>query len=121
MKASPLVLVRPRGYIVNLVIVAVLAAGFVLALRAYAQGSYNKPAGSGKYYNKHYDWQHGDYPPNTVRGEAVDEARAGITLNRTPVSIRTPECFPAEPRDVFWQMDMVAGPGGKLQPLNFDE
>src|SRR5207253_5179696 len=32
------------------------------------------------------------------------------------------ECFPAESRDLFWQMDMVAsGPNGKLQPLNFDE
>ena len=34
---------------------------------------------------------------------------------------RTPECFPAAPRDLFWQMDQVASADGQLQPLNFDE
>src|SRR5687767_1559957 len=37
--------------------------------------------------------------------EAMDEPLAGETLRGTPVTPRTPECFPAEPRDVFWQMD----------------
>ncbi|HVF71359.1 MAG TPA: cytochrome c [Chthoniobacterales bacterium] len=123
MKASLLAFVRSRRYTLSLVTVSLLAAAVFVAfrLRAHGQGSYQATPGAGKYYDKHYDWQDGDYPPNTVKGEAVDEARSGMTLNRTPVSIRVPECFPAEPRDVFWQMDMVAGPDGKLQPLNFDE
>lgn len=33
---------------------------------------------------------------------------------------RTVECFRPESRDVFWQMDQVADPAGKLQPLAFD-
>ncbi len=59
--------------------------------------------------------------PNPIAGEALDEANGGFTLRGTPVTQRTPECFPAEPRDLFWKMDQVPGPDGKLQPLNFDE
>jgi hypothetical protein len=93
-----------------------------LRLRAYGQAaSYSAAAPGKEHAYHHYDWQHGQYPPGTIKGEAVDEARAGMTLNGTPVSQRTDECFPAEPRDLFWQMDMVAGPNGRLQPLNFDE
>ena len=123
MKASLSALLRTRRYTLSLVTVSLLAGAMVLGLRlrAHAQGSYQTPPAPGKYYDKHYDWQGGDYPPGAVKGEAVDEARSGMTLNRTPVSIRTPECFPAEPRDVFWEMDQVAGPDGKLQPLDFDE
>src|ERR1043166_138146 len=123
MKASLSALLRTRRYTLSLVTVSLLAGATVLGLRlrAHAQGSYQTPPAPGKYYDKHYDWQGGDYPPGAVKGEAVDEARSGMTLNRTPVSIRTPECFPAEPRDVFWEMDQVAGPDGKLQPLDFDE
>jgi hypothetical protein len=63
-----------------------------------------------------------DYNENTDRSEALDEAKGGRTLRGTPVARRTAECFPAEPRDLFWQMDQVAsGPNGELQPLNFDE
>lgn len=58
-------------------------------------------------------------PP--VAGHALDEPMSGHTLRGTPVTKRTPECFPAERRNVFWQMDAVAsGPGGALEPLNFD-
>ena len=60
-------------------------------------------------------------PKGVIPGEAVDEAKGGRTQNGTPVTYRTPECFPAEPRDVFWQMDWVAGADGHLMPLNFDE
>jgi mono/diheme cytochrome c family protein len=122
MKARVPTLLPSHPYTFSL-LVALLAVALLLGwrLRADGQGSYHSSSASGKYYDKHYDWQKGNYPPDTIRGEAVDEARSGMTLNRTPVTIRTPECFPAEPRDVFWQMDMVAGPDGKLQPLNFDE
>jgi len=56
----------------------------------------------------------------SVRNEPMDEALGGKTLKGTRITARTPECFPAEPRDLFWQMDMVAGNDGKLHPLNFD-
>jgi hypothetical protein len=62
------------------------------------------------------------YSAGTVKGEALDEAKDVVTLRGTLVTPRTPECFPAEPRDLFWQMDQVAsGPNGQLQLLNFDE
>ena len=124
MKASLLSLLRSRGHTFSFVSIALLAVALVLALRLRAHGqssSYRSAAPGKDYAYRHYDWQHGDYPPGTIKGEAVDEARSGMTLNRTPVSIRTPECFPAEPRDVFWQMDKVADRDGKLQPLDFDE
>jgi hypothetical protein len=122
MKASLLTLLRSPRY-TPILGIALVAFGLLLGLRQRVEGQGNdrtSPA-PGKYYDKHYDWQRGDYPPGTIRGEAVDEARSGMTLNRTPVSVRTPECFPAEPRDIFWQMDMVAGRDGKLHPLDFDE
>ena len=54
-------------------------------------------------------------------GEPLDEALGGRTLHGTPITPRVPECFPAESRDLFWQMDMVsAGKDAPLRPLNFD-
>ena len=67
-----------------------------------------------------------DYPRvNALRAKAdpsepMDEALGGRTLHGTPITPRVPECFPAEYRDLFWQMDMVPGDDGKLHPLNFD-
>lgn len=62
-----------------------------------------------------------DYPKGTNPDGPLDEAMGGRTLKGTPITPRTPECFPAEPRNFFWQMDKVAtGPNGELQPLNFD-
>ena len=62
------------------------------------------------------------YLKGTIAGEALDEAKGGKTLRGTPVTPRTAECFPAEPRDLFWKMDWVADPeSGVLEPLNFDE
>src|SRR5262245_15414666 len=49
-----------------------------------------------------------DLGGTTVAGEAQDEAKSGKTLRGTPVTRRTEYCFPAEPRDLLWQMDMVA-------------
>jgi hypothetical protein len=52
----------------------------------------------------------------------MDEPEGGMTRKGTPVTYRTKECFPAETRDLFWEMDQVAsGPNGKLEPLNFDK
>ena len=61
------------------------------------------------------------YLKETVPGEALDEAKGGKTLRSTSVSPRTDRCFPAEPRDLFWQMDQVVWKRGHLEPLNFDE
>ncbi len=56
-----------------------------------------------------------------IPGEPLDEPLGGKTLHGTPITPRIPECFPAETRDLFWQMDMVsAGKDAPLQPLNFD-
>ena len=56
-----------------------------------------------------------------IPGEKMDEALSGQTPHGTPITPRTPECFPAESRDLFWQMDLVsAGPNAPLRPLNFD-
>lgn len=58
---------------------------------------------------------------NADKSEPMDEALAGKTMKGTPVMPRTPECFPAESRDLFWKMDMVAtDKDGPLHPLNFD-
>jgi hypothetical protein len=52
---------------------------------------------------------------------AKDEPEGGRTAQGTPVEKRTEECFPAEPRNLFWEVDQVAsGPGGKLERLNYD-
>ena len=56
-----------------------------------------------------------------IKGEPLDEALGGRTQFGTPVTPRTAECFPAEPRDLFWQMDWVSGKNGQLEPLDFDE
>lgn len=65
-----------------------------------------------------------DLRAKAVPGEAMDEALGGKTLAGTPVTPRVAECFPAEERDLFWQMDMVPDetePGHPLRPLNFDK
>ncbi len=61
------------------------------------------------------------HPKGTIPGEVLDEAMGGKTINGTPVTPRTAECFPAEPRDLFWKMDWVVGKDGKFGPLDFDE
>lgn len=57
---------------------------------------------------------------NAVKTEPMDEALGGMTLQGTPITPRIPECFPAEARDLFWQMDMVPDADGAMRPLNFD-
>jgi hypothetical protein len=49
-----------------------------------------------------------------------DEAQGGRTALGTPVARRIEECFPAEPRNLFWEVDKVtSGPNGALEPLNY--
>jgi hypothetical protein len=50
-----------------------------------------------------------------------DEPQGGRTAQGSPVAKRIEECFPAEPRNLFWEVDKIAGgPGGQLVPLNYD-
>ncbi len=48
-----------------------------------------------------------------------DEPKGGVTFGGTPITKRTKYCFPAEPRNVFSEVDMVVGPDGQLQPFNW--
>src|SRR5882724_7379198 len=61
------------------------------------------------------------YSQNTDPTAPLDEAMGGRTLRGTPVTKRTPECFPAEQRDFFHEMDQIVGPDGVLHSLNFDK
>jgi hypothetical protein len=49
----------------------------------------------------------------------ADEAQAGMTEAGTPISKRTEQCFPAEQRDLFSEVDKVAGPDGTLVPFSY--
>ena len=50
-----------------------------------------------------------------------DEPQGGRTGQGSPVVKRIEECFPAEPRNLFWEVDRIAsGPGGTLERLNYD-
>src|SRR2546423_15698917 len=95
MKASLLTFLHSRRYTLSLVTVALLTGALLFGLRLRAQGqdSYHASSAPGKYYDKHYDWQGGDYPPGTVKGEAVREGGSGIALNRRPGLISTPGTF----------------------------
>ena len=55
-----------------------------------------------------------DAEPNQLDTSAPpDEAQGGVTEAGTPISPRTEDFFPAEQRDLFWQMDQVVGPDGR--------
>jgi mono/diheme cytochrome c family protein len=51
-----------------------------------------------------------------------DEPMGGFTRRGTPVNKRTKECFPAEQRNLFNEVDEVpGGPGGALEPFDFSD
>jgi hypothetical protein len=105
---------------------AFLALAAVVASRAHdnpaeqaaGPADWKKPS-SGENSNPHQ--KPAGQLKGTIAGEPLDEAKSGRTLLGTPVTPRTADCFPAEPRDLFWQMDWVAGKDGRLVPLDFDE
>lgn len=75
-----------------------------------------KPSGAAPHYPRVDALQ-----KNAVPGEPMDEALGGKTQKGTPITPRIPECFPAESRDLFWEMDMVSsGKDEPLRPVNFD-
>jgi hypothetical protein len=49
-----------------------------------------------------------------------DEAQSGKTLSGTPITPRSEWCFPAETRNLFHDVDMIAsGPNGELNPIDY--
>ena len=112
-----------RNHLCKAVTILLVAAGTSLAHdnpaeQAAAATYSNQPIDSKKpnpHQNSAYQLR------GTIPGEPLDEAKSGRTLLGTPVTPRTEECFPAEPRDLFWQMDQVADEKGHLVPLDFDE
>jgi hypothetical protein len=52
-------------------------------------------------------------------GAPLDEAKGGRTMRGTPITPRTKDCFPAEPRNVFHEVDQVVGKDGKLAPFDW--
>ena len=46
-----------------------------------------------------------------------DEPKGGMTLGGTPITKRTKDCFPAEPRNVFSEVDMVRRSRGRAAAL----
>ena len=107
-----------------LITIALFTILGALAIRLYAD---NKGADRGyptsgrAGYGAHRKSGKSYCPAGTIRGEALDEAKGGRTLNGTPVAPRTEDRFPAEPRDLFWQMDQVVWDKGHLESLDFDE
>ncbi|GLS19739.1 hypothetical protein GCM10007874_27560 [Labrys miyagiensis] len=60
--------------------------------------------------------------PDAVDPNApLDEAQGGMTEAGTPVGKRGEGCFPAEQRNVFENVDMIAGPNGVPQPFSYVE
>ncbi|MBB2720301.1 UNVERIFIED_ORG: hypothetical protein GGD48_005587 [Rhizobium etli] len=48
-----------------------------------------------------------------------DEPQGGLTEAGTPLNKRDETCFPAEQRNLFGDLDMVAGPGGTLHRFDY--
>ena len=113
--------VRPKYGFVMVALIVMIGA---LAIRLHAdRGSADREyaARSDRKDDGPYAKRSRSYPAGTISGEALDEAKGGRTLHGTPVAPRTEYCFPAEPRDLFWQMDQVVWDKGHLEPLDFDE
>lgn len=61
-----------------------------------------------------------DATPNGIDPSAPpDEPQGGLTEAGTPLNKRGEECFPAEPRNLFSDVDMVPGADGKLHPFDY--
>ncbi|AYG69317.1 hypothetical protein CCGE531_25130 (plasmid) [Rhizobium sp. CCGE531] len=61
-----------------------------------------------------------DATPNGIDPSApADEPQGGATEAGTPVNKRGEECFATEQRDLFSDVDMVAGADGKLRPFDY--
>ncbi|HWM69784.1 MAG TPA: hypothetical protein VNO35_24615 [Steroidobacteraceae bacterium] len=65
-------------------------------------------------------WRHFQTTPDPSAPQ--DEAKGGRTALGTPITPRLPECFPAEPRNIFSQVDQVADPDNHaLRPFDYTD
>ena len=95
---------------------AVLSAGTA----AIAAGQENRFPGASHVPNAQPGWQRLETGADT--GAPLDEAQGGRTARGTPIAKRNEHCFPAETRNLFYEIDMVAsGPGGRLEPFDFTD
>ena len=98
-----------------------LALGFSLCLALAASADSKDPPaypGAGHTPSSQPGWNSFQTKPDPDAPQ--DEAQGGKTARGTPVNKRDENSFPAEYRNVFWEVDMVpSGPGGKLEPLDY--
>ncbi|PYR44231.1 MAG: hypothetical protein DMF95_23970 [Acidobacteria bacterium] len=95
---------------------AMLAAGTA----AFAAGQDNRYPGAGHVPESQPGWQR--FETEADPAAPFDEAQGGRTARGTPVAKRNEHCFPAETRNLFHQVDMVAsGPGGRLEPFDYTD
>lgn len=95
---------------------AMLAAGTA----AFAAGQDNRYPGASHVPESQPGWQR--FETEADPAAPLDEAEGGRTARGTPVAKRNEHCFPAETRNLFSEVDMVAsGPGGRLEPFDFTD
>src|SRR5262245_58511110 len=98
-------------------LIAILALlGTAVAVTAAAAGQSDYPAASLTPLSAP-GWN--DAPNQLDESAPPDEAQGGMTEAGTPISKRVEACFPAEQRDVFADVDQVAGPDGVLHRLSY--
>ena len=67
---------------------------------------------------KHWD----EFQTNAENDAPADEPMGGFTAAHTPVNPRKPHCFPAERRNLFWEVDQVYDENAKqLVPFDYRE
>jgi hypothetical protein len=94
-----------------------LALGAIAA--ACGGGSAGSFAGASHVPNSQPGWE--QWQTAADPAAPLDEAKGGRTARGTPITKRVAECFPAETRNVFSQVDMVAGADGKLHPFDYTD
>jgi len=95
-------------------------AGSVQASSAQADPPQTRYLGAGHVPDSRPGWEQTQTAPDPAAPE--DEAKGGLTARGTKVHERRPECFPAERRNVFFEVDQVAtGPNGALKPFDYTD
>jgi len=85
---------------------------------AFAAGQDNRYPGASHVPESKAGWQR--FETEADPRAPLDEAQGGRTARGTPVAKRNEHCFPAETRNLFSEVDMVAsGPGGRLEPFEY--
>jgi hypothetical protein len=95
---------------------AMLAAGTA----AVAAGQDNRFPGASRVPESQPGWQR--FETEADPGAPLDEAQGGRTARGTAVAKRNEHCFPAETRNLFYEVDMVvSGPSGHLEPFDYTD